>query len=115
VIITEEKPFILEDEYPIGEKGKVRVILEFYLKEEFKDIEVDDEKILEGLKELLGDMPTALCSNIAASIYILPIDFELARRLIDVVTPDTIETAPVVAENVPFVKDKEIDFLIAYM
>lgn len=115
VIVMEEKPFILEDEYPIGERGKVRVVFEFYLKEQFQDLEVDDEKILEGLKDLLGDMPTALCSSIAASIYVLPLDFELSKRLIDAFTPDTIEIAPVVAEDVPFIKDKERDFLVAYM
>ncbi|MFA5208408.1 MAG: hypothetical protein WC428_07245 [Candidatus Paceibacterota bacterium] len=112
-----EEPFILEDEYPVGEKGKVRVIFEFYLKEQFKDLEVDNEKILEGLKDLLGDMPTGICTNVAASIIVLPIDFELSKRLIDVVNMDAKEEVPIVAEDVPFARDKkeqERDFLVAY-
>ena len=111
-----KKPFILEAECSAGKKDKVKIILKFYLKEELQDLEVDEEKILESLERLYGNMLTGICSNVAGSIYILPNDIELAKKLIDVVTLDTREPAvPIVAENTTFIKGKERDFLVAYM
>ncbi|MFZ2390587.1 MAG: hypothetical protein WAW15_02110 [Minisyncoccales bacterium] len=117
VIIMEEKPFILDAEYPIDDEGsKVRVVFEIFLKKNDKDTLASDEELFEGLQELFGDMPKGICTNIAAAILVLPLDPELARDLLDVVSlPIVKETVPEQTEaKGPPIKDKEDEFMIAY-
>jgi hypothetical protein len=113
----EEKPFILDAEYPIDDEGsKVRVVFEIFLKKEDGDTLVSDEKLFEGLRELLGDMPKGICTNIVASILILPIDPELSRNLLEVVSLPAVEK-PIPEQTEakgPPITDTEDEFMIAY-
>ncbi|MFA5729937.1 MAG: hypothetical protein WC938_01800 [Candidatus Paceibacterota bacterium] len=117
MIVMEEKPFILDAEYPIDDEGsKVRVVFEIFLKKDDGDTSTSDEELFEALQELLGDMPKGICTNIAASIIILPIDPELSRNLLEVVSlPVVEETVPEQTEaKGPPITDKEDEFMIAY-